>query len=54
MLVVMLRALPPYGACEVDVLTHWFEALQVWPDAPVVSKPADSQAIVNSVAQLLH
>ena len=30
------------------------EALQVWPDAPVVSKPADSQAIVNSVAQLLH
>ena len=30
------------------------EALQAWPDAPVVSKPADSGVIVNSVAQLLH
>jgi DNA-binding response OmpR family regulator len=30
------------------------EALQSWPDAPVVSKPADSHVIVSSVAELLH
>ncbi len=30
------------------------EALRRWPDAPVVSKPADSHAVVNSVAELLH
>ena len=29
------------------------EALRNWPDAPVVSKPADSRVVVNSVAQLL-
>ena len=30
------------------------EALRNWPDAPVVSKPADSHVIVNSVAKLLN
>ncbi len=30
------------------------EALRSWPDAPVVSKPADSHVIVSSVAELLH
>ena len=30
------------------------EALRNWPDAPVVSKPADSHVIVSSVAELLH
>jgi DNA-binding response OmpR family regulator len=30
------------------------EALRSWPDAPVVSKPADGHVIVSSVAELLH
>ena len=30
------------------------EASRNWPDAPVVSKPADSHAVVSSVAELLH
>ena len=29
------------------------EALRNWPEVPVVSKPADSRVVVNSVAQLL-
>jgi len=30
------------------------EALRNWPDAPVLSKPADSRVVVNSIAKLLH
>jgi CheY-like chemotaxis protein len=30
------------------------EASQAWPDAPVVSKPADSRVLVSSVVELLH
>ncbi len=30
------------------------EASQSWPEAPVVSKPADSQMVVRAVAELLH
>ena len=30
------------------------EALQSWPDAPVVSKPANGKAIVNAVAGLVQ
>jgi ActR/RegA family two-component response regulator len=30
------------------------EALRTWPDAPVVSKPAESHVIVSSVVRLLH
>ena len=30
------------------------EASETWPDAPVVSKPADSQAVLGAVAGLLH
>jgi DNA-binding response OmpR family regulator len=30
------------------------EASRAWPDAPVVSKPADGQALVSGVAGLLH
>jgi ActR/RegA family two-component response regulator len=30
------------------------EALRTWPDAPVVSKPAESHVVVSSVVRLLH
>lgn len=30
------------------------EASQAWPDAPVVSKPADSRMLVSRIAGLLH
>jgi DNA-binding response OmpR family regulator len=30
------------------------EARRTWPDALVVSKPADSELVVRSVARLLH
>ena len=30
------------------------EASKTWPDAPVVSKPADSREIMRTVAGLLH
>jgi hypothetical protein len=30
------------------------EASQTWPNAPVVSKPADSHLVVNSIAELLQ
>jgi DNA-binding response OmpR family regulator len=30
------------------------EASRTWPDAPVVSKPADGQMLVSRVAGLLH
>jgi DNA-binding response OmpR family regulator len=30
------------------------EASRTWPDAPVVSKPADGRMVVGRVARLLH
>jgi hypothetical protein len=30
------------------------EASKRWPEAPVVSKPADSAAVVDCVARLVH
>ena len=30
------------------------EASKTWPKAPVVSKPADSALVVNTVARLVH
>jgi DNA-binding response OmpR family regulator len=30
------------------------EAFGEWPDAPVMAKPADEQALLNAVAGLLH
>jgi DNA-binding response OmpR family regulator len=30
------------------------EASRTWPKAPVVSKPADSAVVVNTVARLVH
>jgi CheY-like chemotaxis protein len=30
------------------------EASQRWPDAPVVSKPADSAVLVDTVVRLVH
>lgn len=36
--------------------TRWdaTEASRAWPDAPVLSKPADSRDVLRTVARLLH